>query len=112
MSVEPIDPPVFDAVGSSRAIDAMADLAEQSGHRANVLPVEFVSNAVRALRAARAWLDSHMTPFEAPSLDLFLNAPESEIPIEALIDTLRSTAVELIQVHKRLELRGFTRVSS
>jgi hypothetical protein len=107
MSLEPTDPSIFDAVDAAKAIHAMADVAEQSGHQRARPPAEFIGNAVRELRTARAWLDANMTPFEAPDLKL-LNASEDEIPVEALIDALRSTALELTQVHKLLRLRGPT----
>src|SRR5216684_8071742 len=98
MSLEQNDPSSFDAVDAAAAIDAMVDLAEQCRRQAAALPAGFIGEAFRKLRAARVWLDAHMTPFEAPNLELLLNAPEGVIPIEALIDSLRWTAVELTQV--------------
>jgi hypothetical protein len=105
--LKPTDRADFDPIGASRALLDMADFAEHCVSRAANPTVEFFREAIDELRAAQSWLDGQSTPFELPRRDSLLEAADEgyQPAVDIVIDTLRETALEVVQIHEMLELR-------
>jgi hypothetical protein len=107
MTPKPTDQVDFDPIVSSRAMLEMADFAEHCVSRAAKPHLEFFREAIDELRAAQTWLELQMTPFEVPRRESLLQAADEgyHVDVDVVIDTLRETAVEVVQIQKLLELR-------
>ncbi len=99
-------PSSFNPVLTSRSMLAMADFAEQCTTCAANPHDEFLRAVVDELRAAETWLKDQKTPFEGPRRELVLRAADGgiKVAVEVVIDTLRETALELVQMKWMFEL--------
>lgn len=99
---KPFEPKIAAAV-----LDTVADFVEQCSDQGSVR-AQFFREAVGELRAAEGWLQKHVTPFDTSSRQILFDAAESGAPftLEMLVGVLRSTAMEIAQIQKLLELRG------
>ena len=104
-------PPDFDPVAVSESMRTIADFAEQCAKNGSELGRDFASKAIEELRHAQAWLDARLADFDVPAQKPLITADEKaeQVGVEALVYTLRYAAIELLQVHKLLELRAFRR---
>jgi hypothetical protein len=87
----------------------LAKLAELRARDGAQLDRDFMRNAIAELRAAQAWRDAQLADFDMADHRPLISKEgnEDRIGVEALIYTLRYAAIELLQVHKLLELRAF-----
>jgi hypothetical protein len=106
--VKPTDRAYFDPIGASQAMLEMADFAEHCVSRAARPTGEFFREAIDELRAAQTWLEVQMTPFELPRRESLLEAADEgyQLAVDVVIDTLRETAIEVVQIQKLVELRS------
>jgi hypothetical protein len=105
----PIDSHPFDAVRASNIMEANAEVVEQHLRDGVPPPADFAGKRIDELKVAREWLLAHMTPFEPTISEALLQSDPDQVSLEALRDALRSTAMELRQVSKLVELRGSSR---
>ncbi len=111
MRAKPTDRADFDPIVASRVMIDMADFAEDCVSRAARPHVEFLREALDELRAAQLWLTVHMTPFEVPRRESLLEAADEgfQPAVDVVIETLRETAMEVVQIQKLVELRRLRR---
>jgi hypothetical protein len=96
----------FNPILTSRSMLAMADFAEHCTTCAAQPHDEFLRAVVDELRAAETWLKDQRTPFDVPRRELVLRAADDgiKVAVEVVIDTLRETALELVQMKWMFEL--------
>jgi hypothetical protein len=100
--------PPFDAHAAARILEKLAQGEHGGGDRLLGPGDPIVVAAALLLRDAKRWLARHFTPFESFAGDAILDAlrGSSAIHLDSFASALRCTAIELIQVHKLLDLRG------
>ncbi len=103
------NPPLFDPMGRSEQMQAIAAFAQRCIDRREELEPAFIQRAYEQLLAAQAWFDAHCAEFNIGDQLPVVTAGEAERPVvaEALIYTLRYTAIKLLHHHKHLEVAAF-----
>jgi hypothetical protein len=101
--------PSFDPVAAAATMRTLAEFAQQCVEHGAVVAPELVGKALAELHAAEAWLDARLADFGISDRRPLVTDDENgdHLAVDALVYTLRYAAIELLQVHKLLELRAF-----